>query len=191
MQQSDSEMSLMVLLRVCSSCVLCQQGFSGLAAILSPSPVKVSSIALFLTGVHPFSQCPDVVAYVQPPSSIRYGSLPPRTTEPQAFFLHIYLKTSFIHPWSQEPQLKNALIPTRIAYAGGHRLVTACNSLGHSSSFKDNKNICLWLFFGDVIADVQKVQGYEPRPIPALNSVSIPKSVAPSNSSQPPTMIVA
>ena len=42
--------------------------------------------------------------------------------------------------------------------------------------------------FGDVIADVQKVQGYEPRPIPALNSVSIPKSVDPSNSSEP-TMI--
>ena len=39
--------------------------------------------------------------------------------------------------------------------------------------------------FGDVIADVQKVQGYEPRPIPALNSVSIPKSVDPSNSSEP------
>ena len=42
--------------------------------------------------------------------------------------------------------------------------------------------------FGDVIADVQKVRGYEPRPIPALNSVSIPKSVDPSNSSEP-TMI--
>jgi hypothetical protein len=42
--------------------------------------------------------------------------------------------------------------------------------------------------FGDVIADVQKVRGCEPRPIPALNSVSIPKSVDPSNSTEP-TMI--
>ena len=42
--------------------------------------------------------------------------------------------------------------------------------------------------FGDVIADVQKVGEYEPRPIPALNSVSLPKSVDPSNSNEP-TMI--
>ena len=69
MRQSDlAEKSLpttlMVLLRWCS---LSPQGPSGLAAILFPSPVKVSSIALFPTGAHPFSQCPDVVAYVQPP----------------------------------------------------------------------------------------------------------------------------
>ena len=42
--------------------------------------------------------------------------------------------------------------------------------------------------FGDVIADAQEVREYEPRPIPALNSVSLPKSVDPSNSSEP-TMI--
>ena len=60
--------TLMVLLRWCT---LSPQGPSGLAAILFPSPVKVSSIALFPTGAHPFSQCPDVVAYVQPPSDIR------------------------------------------------------------------------------------------------------------------------
>ena len=39
--------------------------------------------------------------------------------------------------------------------------------------------------FGDVIADVQKVWEHEPRPIPALNSVSLPKTVDPSNSSEP------
>ena len=42
--------------------------------------------------------------------------------------------------------------------------------------------------FGDVIADAQNVRKYEPRPIPVLNSVSLPKSVDPSNSSEP-TMI--
>ena len=42
--------------------------------------------------------------------------------------------------------------------------------------------------FGDVIADAQKVREYEPRPSPALNPVSLPKSVDPSNSSEP-TMI--
>jgi hypothetical protein len=42
--------------------------------------------------------------------------------------------------------------------------------------------------FGDVLADIQKVREYEPRPIPALNSVSLPKSVDPSNSTEP-TMI--
>ena len=39
--------------------------------------------------------------------------------------------------------------------------------------------------FGDVIADAQKVREYEPRPIPALNSVSLSKTVDPSNSSEP------
>ena len=111
--------TVMVLLRWCT---LSPQGPSGLAAILFPSPVKVSSIALFPTGAHPFSQCPDVVAYVvQPPFSttVRHGSLHSRTTEPQAFFLDVYFNTSFIRPCTQEPQLKNALVPTRIAYAGG------------------------------------------------------------------------
>ena len=43
--------------------------------------------------------------------------------------------------------------------------------------------------FGDVIAGVQKVQEYQPRPpFPALISVSLPKSVGPSNSTEP-TMI--
>ena len=43
--------------------------------------------------------------------------------------------------------------------------------------------------FGDVIADIQKVQEYEARPsIPTLNSISLPKSVDPSNSTEP-TMI--
>ena len=106
----------MVLLRWCS---LSPQGPSGLAAILFPSPVRVSSIALFPTGAHPFSQCPDIVAYVQPPDILHRGSLLPRATEPQAFFLDVYFNTSFIRPCSQEPQLKNALVPTRIAYAGG------------------------------------------------------------------------
>lgn len=58
----------MVLLRWCT---LSPQGPSGLAAILFPSPVKVSSIALFPKGAQPFSQCPDVVAYVQSPFGIR------------------------------------------------------------------------------------------------------------------------
>ena len=90
-----------------------------------------------------------------PLTSVRYGSLPPRTTEPQAFFLDVYFNMSFIRQCSQEPQLKNALVPTRIAYAGGQvefrvdmgsevchirsrlfpieflKFVTACNSLGH------------------------------------------------------------
>jgi len=39
--------------------------------------------------------------------------------------------------------------------------------------------------YGDVIADAQEVREYEPRPIPALNSVSLPKAVDPSNSSEP------
>ena len=39
--------------------------------------------------------------------------------------------------------------------------------------------------FGDVIADAQKVGEYGPRPVPPLNSVSLPKAVDPSNSSEP------
>ena len=39
--------------------------------------------------------------------------------------------------------------------------------------------------FGDVIAEARKIGEYDPRPIPALNSVSLPKTVDPSNSSEP------
>ena len=39
--------------------------------------------------------------------------------------------------------------------------------------------------YGDVITDAQEVREYEPRPIPALNSVSLPKPVDPSNSTEP------
>jgi hypothetical protein len=114
----------MVLLRWC---ILSPQGPSGLAAILFPSPVKVSSIALFPTGTHPFSQCPDIIA----------------TTEPQAFFLDVYFNASFIYPCSQEPQVKNALVPTRIAYAGGQ--VEFRVDMG-SEVCLDNLNTCLWQF---------------------------------------------
>ena len=42
--------------------------------------------------------------------------------------------------------------------------------------------------FGDVIADAQEIREYEPRPIPALNSVPLPKTLDPSNSSEPTTL---
>ena len=39
--------------------------------------------------------------------------------------------------------------------------------------------------YGDVIADTPDVREYEPRPIPALFSASLPKTVDPSNSTEP------
>ena len=39
--------------------------------------------------------------------------------------------------------------------------------------------------YGDVVADAQEIREYEPRSIPALNSVSLPKAVDPSNSTEP------
>ena len=134
---------------------LSAHGPSGHAAILFPSLVKVSSVALFRQALtHSFSALTLLRIFNLLLTSVRYGSLSPRTTEPQAFFLGDYFSTSFIRPCSPKPQLKNTLVPTRIAYAGGqvefrvdmgsevchiHRLflieffrfVAAYNSLGH------------------------------------------------------------
>ena len=111
-----------------------------------------------------------------------------------------------IHPSSQEPQLKNALVPTRIAYAGGQvefRVDMGSEVLSSTQTLSDLNLLGLSQYatrlviiqgqykslsmaiYGDVVADAQEIREYEPRSIPALNSVSLPKAVDPSNSTEP------
>ena len=146
---------------------------------------KGSFNSLFLTS-DPFCQYPDVVAYVQPPSDIM-APIVPRTTELQTSFFDVYFNVSFIRPCGQEAQLKNALVPTRIAYTAGQvefrvecaqiRSFRLTVQLAWSLS-KDNMNICLWLLLVQTFGKFGK-------PIPALSSVSLSKSVDPSNSTEP------
>ncbi|KAF7302111.1 hypothetical protein MIND_00777900 [Mycena indigotica] len=80
---------------------LAPSGGSGIAALRFTAPLRISCIRVFPTGATPF---PDLVA----------------CTEPEAFFLNIFLNalpTSLEAKEKQRPA--NALVPTSIAYTGG------------------------------------------------------------------------
>ena len=105
-------------------CILEPSGPSNLAAIRFASPTRVRSISIFPTDAQPFSQSPEIVAYVNAVFLYSKVLISPSRTEPETFYLDVFFNAHPIHPTlnsesKERLRAPNALVPSVIAYAGG------------------------------------------------------------------------
>ncbi|KDR84049.1 hypothetical protein GALMADRAFT_236653 [Galerina marginata CBS 339.88] len=148
------------------------------AAILYPAPVRVSSIRIFPTGAQPFNQSPDIIAL----------------TEPEAFFLDVYFNIVSTPPSnSQDSQdkraSKNALAPTRIAYAGGQTEFTVDMGSEYATRLiifhGEFKSVFIAIYGDSGTSEQPEVATYEPKALPVSTSMPLSSSVDPTNSPSP------
>ncbi|KAF9006670.1 hypothetical protein BDQ17DRAFT_1352181 [Cyathus striatus] len=160
-------------------CTVSPQGPSSLAAIRFAAPVRVSSIRVFPHGAQPFTQLPDIVS----------------ETEPDAFYLDVFFNAIPVQPNSQtdskeKQRAPNALLPTAIAYAGGQMDFTVDIGTEYTTRLmivKGKFEKLSMAIYGNVISESSPVKTHQPTPLPTLESNPLPKSVDPSNSSDPAT----
>ncbi|KAF8969383.1 hypothetical protein BDZ97DRAFT_1653935 [Flammula alnicola] len=151
---------------------------NSIAAVLYPSPVRVSSIRVFPTGAQPFSQSPETLA----------------VTEPAAFFLDVFfnahpIQVTSVSQDSQEKRVvKNALAPTRIAYAGGSTEFTVDMGPEYATRliiFRGDFEVISVAIYGEVVTEIPEVSGYETKPLPAPTSMTLSPSVDLASSTNP------
>ncbi|EMD40406.1 hypothetical protein CERSUDRAFT_130228 [Gelatoporia subvermispora B] len=150
-------------------------GPANLAAIRFTEPVRVHSISIFPTTAQPFAQCPDIVA----------------RTEPQSFFLDIFFNA---HPAPQphggeRPKPTNALVPTRLAYAGGSMdfLVNMSPEYGTRLMIVKGDFQCVSMaIYGEILQEPRAGPStYEPRALPSVEPIPLPRSLDPANMRDP------
>lgn len=103
-------------------CTLEPSGSSRLAALRFNAPVRVKTIKIFPTGTQPFTQCPDILAYVQviAPSNSGHLCCWNRKTEPPEFYLNVYFNILPMIPADPalRPKPTNELVQTVLPYSG-------------------------------------------------------------------------
>ncbi|KAJ3516816.1 hypothetical protein NLJ89_g881 [Agrocybe chaxingu] len=166
-------------------CELRPEGPSGdIAAVLFPQPVRVSSIRIFPTGAQPFSQSPTTVA----------------ETEPEAFYLNVYFNAQAVPTpgGSQETQsqdkrqTKNALVPTRIAYAGGQTDFAVDMGSEYATRlviFQGGFQVISMAIYGERVTELEEVADYEPKPLPSSSHISLPSALDVTNSAKPVSLV--
>ncbi|KAH9983532.1 hypothetical protein BJV74DRAFT_614460 [Russula compacta] len=150
---------------------------SDLAALRFSSPVRVCSLRIFPKDAHPFAQQPNIVS----------------ETEPEAFVLQVFFNA---HPISgdpkQKPKATNALVPTTIAYAGGH--VDFSVDMGNEFAtrlmiVKGNFTKLSMAIYGDVASELpSSPPSRVPGALPLLTPTPLSPALDPANSGDPTTL---
>ncbi|CAA7258559.1 unnamed protein product [Cyclocybe aegerita] len=166
-------------------CELRPEGPSGdIAAVLFPQPVRVSSIRIFPTGAQPFSQSPTTVA----------------ETEPEAFYLNVYFNAQAVptpagcqETQSQDKrQTKNALVPTRIAFAGGQTDFSVDMGSEYATRlviFQGDFQVISMAIYGERVTEYEEVTDYEPKPLPTPSHILLPSALDVTNSAKPVSLV--
>ncbi|KIK67662.1 hypothetical protein GYMLUDRAFT_237881 [Collybiopsis luxurians FD-317 M1] len=164
-------------------CTLAPEGPSNLAAIRFTKLVRVSCIRVFPKGAKPFEQCPVIVS----------------ETEPESFFLDVYFNAQPIQqpsPDSKEKQrAANALVPSKIAYAGGQVDFTVDLGTEYGTRLmivKGQFDALSLAIYGQVVSESsdasQSVEGIANsalNPVPSVETRTLPSSINPANSADP------
>ncbi|KAJ6616217.1 hypothetical protein B0H10DRAFT_2219617 [Mycena sp. CBHHK59/15] len=157
-------------------CTLRPDGESSLAAVRFAAPIRVSFIRVFPTGARPFaSHSPELVA----------------CTEPDTFFLDIFFNAQpTTQAESKEKQrAANALVPTSIAYAGGQVDFSVDMGTEYATRLmivKGKFESLSIAIYGEIVSEpVPEPLAYEPKPLPSVEPLPLPKAVDPSNSLDP------
>ncbi|KAF5358962.1 hypothetical protein D9758_004905 [Tetrapyrgos nigripes] len=156
-------------------CTLQPQHPSGLAAVRFAAAVRVSKIRVFPNGARPFAQCPDVVAQ----------------THPDSFFLDVYFNAMPINPAESKDKQRapNALVPTTIAYAGGHLDFTVDLGTEYASRLmivRGQFDALSLAIYGDVVSESQLSS--EPpshKPVPSVDPIPLSNTLDPANAQDP------
>ncbi|KAL0950200.1 hypothetical protein HGRIS_010192 [Hohenbuehelia grisea] len=149
-------------------------GPDNLAAIRFPSPLRVKSIRIFPSNSKPFEKCPDVVA----------------ETEPETFFVQLYLNAYCDPKENNRTWLPNALIPTVMTYTGGMQDFP----LDIGSSYKTSllilkgsfTSLSLAIYGGASSPSLDEpAAAYVPRPLPEISPTPLSASLDPSATPDP------
>ncbi|KAI0265956.1 hypothetical protein BC834DRAFT_987423 [Gloeopeniophorella convolvens] len=155
-------------------CTLEPAGPSRLAALRFSSPVRVRSLRVFPAGAQPFAHAPALVS----------------ETAPDAFVLDVFFNA---HPIATDPKLKakatNVLVPTSIAYAGGH-VDFPVDMGGEFASrlmiVQGNFTKLSLAIYGDVASELPSApSAYTPRALPALAPLPLTPALDPAAAADP------
>ncbi|OCH95901.1 hypothetical protein OBBRIDRAFT_822543 [Obba rivulosa] len=150
-------------------------GPANLAAIRFAEPVRVHSIRVFPNSAQPFAQHPDIVA----------------RTEPESFFLDVFFNA---HPAPQpnggeKPKPTNALVPTRLAYAGAavEFQVDMGREYGTRLMVVKGDFQCVSMaIYGEVLQEPSGSPSiYVPRTLHPVEPMPLPRSLDPANMRDP------